>query len=192
MASDQTTVGALADMSLWMSDTPDPVISGNYLTYTLNTTNPGPSLAVGVTISDNLPPPLTFISSGSSPACGVNSGIVTCSLGNLSPGENRQVVIRTLVSPSYSGTVTNAAQVTSSISDPNLTNNHAEVQTTVLVPDEIPPTVNWVQPVQNEGLFYVGCQIVHLGVTATDNVAIQTCCICLVGSYLASMVGYRH
>ncbi len=172
-ASDQTTVGTLADMSLSMSDTPDPVLSGSYLTYTLNTTNPGPSRAMGVTISDNLPPPLTFISSGSSPACVVNSGIVTCSLGNLSPGENRQVVIRTLVSPSYSGTVTNAAQVTSSTSDLNLTNNHAEVQTLVLVPDEIPPTVSWVQPVQNDGLFYVGCQTVHLEVTATDNVAVQ-------------------
>ena len=36
-----------------------------------------------------------------------------------------------------------------------------------------PPTVSWVQPVQNDGLFYVGCQTVHLEVTATDNVAVQ-------------------
>ena len=173
IASDQTTVGTLADMSLSMSDTPDPVISGNYLTYSLNAANPGPSRAMGVTISDNLQAPLTFVSSGSSPGCAANGGIVTCSLGNLSPGENRQVVILTLVNPGYSGNLTNSAEVTSSTSDPNLTNNQAQVQTTVLVPDEIPPTVNWVQPVQNEGLIYVGCQIVHLGVTATDNVAIQ-------------------
>jgi len=49
-----------ADLSLTQTATPDPVQSGATLTYTLHYTNPGPSDAQNVVLTDGLPPNVTF------------------------------------------------------------------------------------------------------------------------------------
>ena len=50
-----TTVQASADLSVTKSDSPDPVVAGQNLTYTINFTNNGPNPATSVTVSDTVP-----------------------------------------------------------------------------------------------------------------------------------------
>ena len=51
-ASVQTTVDPVADLSLTKSDSPDPVLVEELLTYTLSVHNGGPSGATGVSVTD--------------------------------------------------------------------------------------------------------------------------------------------
>jgi len=54
-ASAQTTVNAAADLSLTKSGSPDPVLVGQTLTYTLSAHNSGPQDTTGVSLTDTLP-----------------------------------------------------------------------------------------------------------------------------------------
>ena len=53
---------ASADLAIFKSDAPDPVTSGNSLTYSVRITNIGPSTVTSVTVTDSLPASVTFIS----------------------------------------------------------------------------------------------------------------------------------
>ncbi|MBI3459898.1 DUF11 domain-containing protein, partial [Candidatus Acetothermia bacterium] len=74
----------LTDLAVTKTDSPDPVIAGNNLTYTLTVTNNGPDNAGGVTVTDTLPGGVTFISAvPSQGSCSQSAGVVTCSLGTM-------------------------------------------------------------------------------------------------------------
>src|SRR5438477_1846948 len=61
-ATELTTVNTSANLALTKSDSPDPVLAGNNITYTLTVTNNGPSDATGVSLSDAIPAGTTFVS----------------------------------------------------------------------------------------------------------------------------------
>lgn len=46
---------ATADVTVQMTDSPDPVRVGSTLTYTITVRNNGPDMAAGVTLTDTLP-----------------------------------------------------------------------------------------------------------------------------------------
>src|SRR6185436_33695 len=57
-----TTVQTQADLAITKTDSPDPVVASQNLTYTINLVNNGPSNATTVTVSDVLPANTTFVS----------------------------------------------------------------------------------------------------------------------------------
>ena len=59
-ASAATTVNPAANLSLTKTDSPDPVLQGQELTYTLGVSNAGPSSATSVVVTDTLPAGVTF------------------------------------------------------------------------------------------------------------------------------------
>ena len=119
-----------ADLSLTKTDSPDPVVAGQLLTYTLTVTNNGPSTAIGSQVVDNLPSGTTFDSATPSQgSCAQGSGTVNCSLGTLASGSNATVQIA--VRPQNTGTITNTASVSSGVNDPTSSNNSASASTTV-------------------------------------------------------------
>ena len=61
-ASAETTVRPVADLSLTKADSPDPVLAGEQLTYTLTVDNAGPRSATAVQLTDTLPATVTFVS----------------------------------------------------------------------------------------------------------------------------------
>jgi uncharacterized repeat protein (TIGR01451 family) len=57
-----TTVAGATDLTITMSDSPDPIDPGADLTYTIDLTNNGPAAARNVSVSDTLPSDTTFVS----------------------------------------------------------------------------------------------------------------------------------
>jgi uncharacterized repeat protein (TIGR01451 family) len=125
-----TPVGESADVSITKSATPNPVASGQPLTYTLTVANHGPDSANGVTVTDTLPAGVTFVSvTASQGSCSGNPTIV-CHPGIIGPGA--VVTIRIVVTAGAPGTVSNSASVSASTPDPNTANNtSAAVATTI-------------------------------------------------------------
>ncbi|GAA1182961.1 hypothetical protein GCM10009664_56360 [Kitasatospora gansuensis] len=98
---------------------------GDTFTYTLTTTNHGPSTAVNAEVTDPLPTALSFVSSPD--GCTANGRTVTCGpVARLAPGD--QTVHRILVKldPAYAGNgkdVDNIATAASDTPDPDRSNN---------------------------------------------------------------------
>ena len=82
-----TTVEAKADLIITKADSPDPVVAGEQVVYTISFVNQGPSTARTVTITDVLPAKFEAIDVDGNPANGINpcvpidpDDVVTCSV----------------------------------------------------------------------------------------------------------------
>jgi len=133
-ADHPTDPECLADLSVTKADHPDPVVAGTTLTYTLIVTNSGPVAATGVILTDSLPARLVFDSAASSPECTAVTSTVTCNLGDLPDTTSRTVTIVVVVDPATPDNtiVTNTAFVSANQSDPDLSDNATEQDTTVI------------------------------------------------------------
>jgi uncharacterized repeat protein (TIGR01451 family) len=143
LATFTTDVIGSADLSITKSDSPDPVVAGTDLTYTVTVTNGGPSTADDVVVTDPLPTGTTYVSgvdgNGATVCALVQQNQIVCELGTMQPGATKTVYITVHVAPSVpTGTVlNNTATVSSSTPDPNTANNGASTTTTVRTSAEL-------------------------------------------------------
>jgi large repetitive protein len=115
-----------ADLALGMGSTPEPVLVGSPLTYTISITNNGPSSARNIIVTHLLPTGVIFVSATASQgSCSQAGGVVTASLGTLAYGGRATVSVAIL--PAVTGTLSSTASVTSDQSDPDPSNNSATV-----------------------------------------------------------------
>jgi uncharacterized repeat protein (TIGR01451 family) len=75
-----------ADVTITKTDSPDPVVAGTNLTYTITAINNGPSTAPNVVVTDNRPGGVTVVSANASQGSCAGTSLVTCSLGSLPNG----------------------------------------------------------------------------------------------------------
>jgi len=136
MAMGSISVTALADLALTKEDSPDTVIAGETLTYTLEVTNNGPSTAVNVLIEDIVPAGTSIVSV--SPAGSCNAGVpgdstqpTTCTFDSLGVGDMGTMIIVVTVLPDTLGILHNDAQVSSATFDNNNANDLASTDTVV-------------------------------------------------------------
>ena len=132
------TVVPVADLSIALSGSPNLVVSGNQLTYTLTATNSGGETANEVKLKDQLPDSAVFKSLHTTQgACTRTTttkpkkkgGLVSCNLGSLEGGKSATITIA--VTATKPGIVNAKAVVTASnvTSD---TDDEAPATTTVL------------------------------------------------------------
>jgi uncharacterized repeat protein (TIGR01451 family) len=142
-ATTSTTVNAAADLSIAMSDSPDPVLGSGTLQYAIDVTNNGPNTASGITVTNSLPAGnVTFVSAGGSGwTCGNAGQVVTCTRPSLLVGAAPTITI-SVHAPAESTTLTDSATVTSTSSDLNASNNTAMVTTDVLSAADLSVAVN--------------------------------------------------
>jgi uncharacterized repeat protein (TIGR01451 family)/uncharacterized delta-60 repeat protein len=129
VASVTTVVPPSADLSLTLSDAPDPVVIGSSLVYTLTVSNAGPATATTVKLTNTLPAGVSFVSA--SPPGYILSGnnVIYTGLGNLGSGS---VITATItVNPTAVGEITDTATVSSTVTDPLKANNTVSAKTIV-------------------------------------------------------------
>jgi uncharacterized repeat protein (TIGR01451 family) len=128
--------GPEADLSLSKVATPDPVLAGNDLTYTITVTNNGPDDATSVTVTDNLPAELTFRSCNATGGgtCEGSDNNRTVTFATLPAATSETTLITAGVSNSTpDGTsISNTASVTGLTSDPDPANDFATVSVSVI------------------------------------------------------------
>ena len=147
-----TTAIALADPGISKLGTPDPVIAGETVTYTLVYSNPGPSDAQGMVITDVLPAGVTFggVQSETPAVLGpiVNGNIAVWTSGMLSAGTQGSIVFTVTVNADAPSVIINTVEISTTTTDLQSTNNQATVSTTVQFADvAIQKTVEPTRPV---------------------------------------------
>ena len=129
-----TSVGAVCDLSVTNSGSPNPVAVGSTITYTQTVTNIGPSNCAAATFSEPTPANTSFVSVSVANAGGAGwacspTGPVSCSSSTVPPGASATVTAVYTVTGGT--TITDTATVGSSTHDTNTTNNSATSTTTV-------------------------------------------------------------
>ncbi len=137
-ATASTTVGANADLIVTKTGAA-AATAGTDVTYTVTVSNNGPSDAMNVTLTDELPPQTTFVSatqtSGpnftcTTPAPGA-TGTITCSIATFIPMSSAELSFVVHVDADATGTIENTASVTSTTPDPAPANSSGSVSTAI-------------------------------------------------------------
>jgi uncharacterized repeat protein (TIGR01451 family) len=128
-----------ADLGITKIDSPDPVNVGSVLTYTIQVQNLGPGAATGVTVTDQLPKGVDFVSASASPGQCVRKGRkVTCDLGGLIASTTPTIkyspppTVIISVIPRQLGKISNTASVKGGEKDSVGANNKAAAVTSVI------------------------------------------------------------
>jgi uncharacterized repeat protein (TIGR01451 family) len=126
-----------ADLRVEKTDSVDPAVAGEQLTYTVTVTNDGPDTAFDAVMTDELPAGVSHVSNTG--GC-VESPIrtLTCALGDIGSGGVVAISITVLVDASLvfdaggPTTIENVATVTSDTPDPDLADNEVTEETLVV------------------------------------------------------------
>ena len=128
----------VADLSLTKSASPDPVVTGSDVTYTLTVTNNGTDDATNVTVTDSLPSGTSFVNCSSTGAgiCGGTGNTRTVTFASLAANTTETITITATVDCSLAdgATIANTASVNSSTTDTNHDNNSAGASVTASNP----------------------------------------------------------
>ncbi len=183
-----SNVDPRADVSVSITDTPDPAFAGQSLTYVITASNAGPSQAENTTISDTLPNDVTFVSATpsagsctttptaeSTTAAGNNTLI--CNLGTVDNGSQQTVTV--VVRPNN---VTRGSTITynSSVSTTTIesgagnANNTVSATTTINDPlvDLIINLVDDVDPVAVTDTVVYTVTVTNNGPSTSENVVV--------------------
>jgi uncharacterized repeat protein (TIGR01451 family) len=124
-----------ADLAVSISASPNPVRTGQKVSYTITVFNAGPSTAMGILINDTLSSQSTFVSATMTGGTCVTpvrgaSGVVSCSLGSLANGSSQPItIVVTVIAKKLS--ITNTVTVSAATADPNPANNTASITTRI-------------------------------------------------------------
>lgn len=132
-AVDEVVVTAVADLSVWVEDNPDPADVNDLLVFKVSAQNAGPSLASKPTVTVTLPTSLVFqqaVGQGWTCLPQSNNNLVVCDRYELGVGvtEMFDLVVRT---PSVGALLSTTLQISSPVVDLGTANNHWVEQTLV-------------------------------------------------------------
>jgi len=156
-ATDTDTQLSQVDLAVSKSDSPDPVVIGNTLTYTIVVSNTGPSDAPGVQMADDIPAGISSAQYSTDNGSNWSAWSSPLALGILTVGSPVTVLIRGQVSCSVAGgsVISNTASVSTTVTESNYANNQSSASTVVndLQPGPITPGTTQVC-IGDSGLTY--------------------------------------
>jgi uncharacterized repeat protein (TIGR01451 family) len=124
-----------ADLSLSLSDAPDPVSTGSTLTYAIKVHNAGPDDATNTSVTESLPGGVSFLTASASGGgtCKKTGSKIVCDLGTVTTTADRSATIKVAVTKK-TGSMTASASVGSDVTDPAPANNLDSETTTIAKP----------------------------------------------------------
>jgi len=123
-----TQIVTSADLSLSLTASHNSIGISSNITYTLTLNNSGPDAATPVTVTDNLPGGLTFVSCAATGGgvCGGTGNNRTVTFSSLGSGATSTItIVATVSSAPANNVIINQASVSSATVDPNPSNNSA-------------------------------------------------------------------
>lgn len=120
-----------ADLSVTVTDAPDPVVVGGTVVYTIGVTNHGPGAANSVMLTNVLPPEANFIAASGPFSYSQNGNLLFGSLGNLAIGSGVAITV-TMNVPNSPALLTFDSAVGSGAADVNMGNNQTSIKTSVI------------------------------------------------------------
>ncbi|HEX6622752.1 MAG TPA: PQQ-dependent sugar dehydrogenase, partial [Pyrinomonadaceae bacterium] len=125
-----------ANLTTVHTDSPDPAVVGENLSYRIEVTNNGPAAATGVNVVDALPAGVRLVSATPTQGSCTGTTNIDCALGGLAVGAS--AVVTVVVVPQSVGTLLNTAGATATQSDPFSIDNFKTAVTTVVAPSTGP------------------------------------------------------
>ncbi len=115
-----TVANPSADLGISVGNSPNPVLVGNLLTFTVTVTNLGPATATGVLVSNTLPAGVTYVSSTAASVV-TNAPVYSFNIGSL--GSGGSTTFNVVVMPTLPQLLFETFGVGSSLYDPLKGNN---------------------------------------------------------------------
>jgi len=183
-ATGSVTFQGVADLSITKSGNAATVDAGTNLIYTIEVTNPGPSTAVNVLVSDIVPAQAEVVSAtvtvgGGSCVNGVSGDPfqpTQCGLGDIVTGGSATIEVEVAVLPDSTGILHNDVSVSADTFDNDNGNNQVTENTTILVVTDLVLTKTGdLDPVAPGGQLKYVLTLTNNGVsTATDVTLVDT------------------
>jgi uncharacterized repeat protein (TIGR01451 family) len=169
---------AQADLSLTKTDSVDPVLPGDNLTYTMVITNPAnASYAENTVLADILPLGLGYVSAVSTQGtCSYDtpSRVVTCDVGQVTNGATVTITLNTAVDANIAtASVNNSATVTSDTADPVVSNNTASQSTAIAQSNMRVTMTDTPDPIAVDALLTYTLNVSNLGPNPATNVSVS-------------------
>lgn len=181
-ATEDTTVVRQVDVGVTKADSADPIVAGSgtgNLTYTLITTNSGPSEATGVAVTDalltNLPAGIVIESVTGTGGSTYNSSNGVWSIGSLAVGSSRELTVVLTVGPNVTATsLTNVATVTN-VNEVDINPNNdsdTEVTTIAREVDLVVSKNDLFDPIRSPGIIEYEIIVANNGPSTATNVTL--------------------
>ncbi len=143
---DDTVLGGVADLAITKTDGVTSAVPGETtLVYSIVASNSGPSVDPSVSVTDTFPAELTC--SYTSVAAGGATGNTAAGAGNLAEtlsmpsGSSVTYSASCTIAADATGTLSNTATISGSVTDPDSSNNSATDDDTLLIPAPVAPTL---------------------------------------------------
>ncbi len=119
----------VGDLSIEKTDSSDPAVAGQNLTYTVTVSNAGPQ-GLDAVVTDTLPAGVTLV--GTTGCAEDPAGVPACTLGTVPAGGSKSFTVEVAIDSGFTGTLTNAVSVATSDTDTDASNNSASEDTEVV------------------------------------------------------------
>lgn len=132
-------------LAIRVSDSPDPLVAGSLVSYSIQITNRSSHIATGVRITNTLPAGATFVGATvGQGSCEHSNGVVVCTLGDIDGDALSDVVVSATIMArlNQAGTATNRVTVFGFSRDDDAADNAAVVTTTVSTAADLALTMN--------------------------------------------------
>jgi uncharacterized repeat protein (TIGR01451 family) len=117
------------DLSITKRGPVEPVVIGSQFDYTITVNNAGPAVAKNVILRDMLPSDVSFVSASPTPNSGPYE--IVWNLGDMQPGEKKNITVTVYVEPWARENFTNVAIVSTDTNETDTSNNEDSASTTV-------------------------------------------------------------
>ncbi len=125
------TVDILPDVHVEKSADNSPIVAGDTASFTITTSNAGPSVATNLVMTDNLPG-TGWVENPDNPFCVIAAEVLTCTYDRMEAGDSDPVTVERPTTTADCGIIPNIADVVADNEDPDHTGDNSDDATIIV------------------------------------------------------------